>query len=225
VLVQRTKNQDSAPFVWIIDAHPEDFNKVDFLRPDGTPAMISFGDYRQLGDATFNAGLESGTEYEYVDEPNRLHFYVIEKLEQNGIRSYQVAVRSLDGDGPHLRGADLAAGKVSKQDRDGWNDCVFNLRNTGRAAATNAEHPEDVDGYLRNDVYRLSASVDGAGWEIQLYNALATAKERRDVDVPVFVTRTGSGPETAVVTLTATSESDPSKTDTATCTVSAGDVD
>jgi hypothetical protein len=150
---------------------------------------------------------------------------VIEKLEQNGIRSYQVAVRSLDGDGPHLRGADLAAGKVSKQDRDGWNDCVFNLRNTGRAAATNAEHPEDVDGYLRNDVYRLSASVDGAGWEIQLYNALATAKERRDVDVPVFVTRTGSGPETAVVTLTATSESDPSKTDTATCTVSAGDVD
>jgi hypothetical protein len=187
--------------------------------------MVSFGDYRQLFDATFNAGLESGTLYEYVDEPNRLHFYVVDKFDRGGVRSYQLAVRSLDGDGPHLRGVDLASGKVGKADRDGWNDCTFNLTNTGRFVATGAAHPEDVDGYLRNDVYRLSASIEGAGWEAQLYNALATAKERRDVDVPVFVTRTGSGPETAVVTLTATSESDPSKTDTATCTVSAGDVD
>jgi hypothetical protein len=186
--------------------------------------MISYGDYRQLGDATFNAGLESGTEYEYVDEPNRLHFYVIEKFEQNGVREYEVAVRSLDGDGPHLRGVDLANGQVGKRTRDGWNDCTFNLQNTGRFARTTAAHPEDVNGYLHNDVYRLSASIAGAGWEAQLYNALATAKERRDVDVPVFVTRTGSGPSTAVVTLTATSESDPSKTDTATCTVNASDL-
>jgi len=224
VLVQRTKNQDSAPFVWVIDPHPEDFNKVDFFRPDGAPAMISYGDYRQLGDATFNAGLESGTDYEYVDEPNRLHFYIIEKFERNGVRDYQVAVRSLNGDGPHLRGVDLANGKVGKRDRNGWNDCTFNLTNTGRFAPTSAAHPEDVDGFLRNDVYRLSASVEGAGWEAQLYNGLATAKERRDVDVPVFVTRTGSGPSTAVVSLTATSESDPSKTDTATCTVNASDL-
>jgi hypothetical protein len=210
--------------VWVIDAHPEDFNKVDFLRPDGTPAMISYGDYRQLSDATFNAGLESGTLYEYVDEPNRLHFYVIEKFEQGGVRSYQLAVRSLDGDGPHLRGVDLKNGKVGKRTRNNWNDCTFNLVNTGEYVQTDAAHPEDVDGYLRNDVYRLSASVEGAGWEAQLYNALATAKAGRDVDVPVFVTRTGAGPSTATVTLTATSESDPSKTDTATCTVSAGDL-
>ena len=224
VLFSRTKNQDSLPFVYIMDAHPEDMNKVDFLRPDGTPSMVTIADWRQLNDATFHAGLESGSQYEYVDEPNRLHFYVIETFRTDGVRSYQVAVRSLNGDGPHLRGVDLANGKVGKRTRDGWNDCTFNLKNTGRFAPTTAVHPEDVDAYLRNDVYRLSASIAGAGWETQLYNALATAKERRDVDVPVFVTRTGSGPSTAVVTLTATSESDPSKTDTATCTVNASDL-
>ena len=37
VLFSRTKNHDSPPFVWIIDAHPEDMNNVDFLRPDGSP--------------------------------------------------------------------------------------------------------------------------------------------------------------------------------------------
>ena len=224
VLFSRTKNQDSLPFVYIMDAHPEDMNKVDFLRPDGTPSMVTIADWRQLNDATFHAGLESGSQYEYVDEPNRLHFYVIETFRTDGVRSYQVAVRSLNGNGPHLRGVDLANGKVGKRTREGWNDCTFSLKNTGRFAPTTAAHPEDVDAYLRNDVYRLSASIAGAGWETQLYNALATAKERRDVDVPVFVTRTGSGPSTAVVTLTATSESDPSKTDTATCTVNASDL-
>ena len=224
VLFSRTKNQDSLPFVYIMDAHPEDMNKIDFLRPDGTPSMVTIADWRQLNDATFHAGLESGSQYEYVDQPNRLHFYVIDTFRSGGVRSYQVAVRSLDGDGPQLRGVDLANGKVGNRTRDGWNDCTFNLKNTGRFAATGAAHPEDVDGYLQNDVYRLSASVSGAGWETQLYNALATAKFRRDVDVPVFVTRTGSGPSTATVTLTATSESDPSKTDTATCTVNASDL-
>ena len=81
-----------------------------------------------------------------------------------------------------------------------------------------------MDGFLRNDVYRLSATIEGAGWETQLYNALATAKAGDDVEVRAFVTRAGAGPESAVVRLTATSESDPSKTDTATCSVRAGDL-
>jgi hypothetical protein len=159
-----------------------------------------------------------------VDEPNRLHFYVVETFRRHGVRDYQVAVRSLNGDGPHARGVDLQNGKVGKRTRNGWNDCTFNLKNTGSFVPTTAVHPEDVDRFLRNDVYRLSATIEGAGWETQLYNALATAKEGSDVEVPVFVTRTGAGPATAVVRLTATSESDPSKTDTATCTVRAGDL-
>ena len=144
VLFSRTKNQDSLPFVYIMDAHPEDMNKVDFLRPDGTPSMVTIADWRQLNDATFHAGLESGSQYEYVDQPNRLHFYVIDTFRTGGVRSYKVAVRSLDGYGPHARGVDLANGKVGNRTRDGWTDCTFNLTNTGRFAPTTAVHPEDV---------------------------------------------------------------------------------
>jgi hypothetical protein len=48
-------------FVWIVDSHAQDIDKVDFIGPDGTPNMMTMGDQRQLDDATFNAGLNSGT--------------------------------------------------------------------------------------------------------------------------------------------------------------------
>ena len=57
------------------------------LRPDGTPSMVTIADWRQLNDATFHAGVGSGSQYEYVDEPNRLHFYVIDNFRQSGVRS------------------------------------------------------------------------------------------------------------------------------------------
>jgi M6 family metalloprotease-like protein len=219
VLIERTKNQDSAPFVWVIDAHPEDFNRVDFLRPDGTPAMISYGDYRQLGDATFNAGLESGSQYEYVDEPNRLHFYVIDNFQRAGIRSYQIGVRSLDGSGPQERGVKLGVGKVSVP-RNGWVDCTFDLKNTGEGVDPNqGAHPEKIDRYLSSDIYRLEATVTGDGWSGQLYNALAAAPFGGDTEVRVYVERGESYSGNATVTLKATSESDPTKTATETCTV------
>jgi hypothetical protein len=219
VLIERTKNQDSAPFVWVIDAHPEDFNRVDFLRPDGTPAMISYGDYRQLADATFNVGLGSGSQYEYVDEPNRLHFYVVDNFRQRGIRSYQVGVRSLDGSGSQVRGVKLGVGKVGNP-HNGWVDCTFSLRNTGEGVSPNlGNHPENVDRYLDGDIYRLQATVTGTGWSGQLYNALATAKFGSSTDVRVYVERGAGYSGNATVTLQATSESDPTKTATQTCTV------
>ena len=52
---------------------------IDFYRPDGTPVAVVRGDPRQLNDATFHAGTNSGSEYEYVDTFNRLHFYVLDK--------------------------------------------------------------------------------------------------------------------------------------------------
>jgi M6 family metalloprotease-like protein len=111
VLISRTKNQDRAPFVWVIDAHPEDINMVDYYKPDGTPVMITYGDFRQLSDAPFHAGTDSGSEYEYVDEANRLHFYVTDVVsDDNGVVSYTVAIRSLDGSGPQARGVSAAAG-------------------------------------------------------------------------------------------------------------------
>ena len=44
VLIAKTKNTASpcgnfTCFVWIIDAHPEDINRVDFIGPDGMPVM------------------------------------------------------------------------------------------------------------------------------------------------------------------------------------------
>ncbi|MFD1050280.1 peptidase M6, partial [Kibdelosporangium lantanae] len=79
VMVSKTKNADAAPFVWTVDAHPEDIHTVDFVRPDGTPKYMTIGDYRQLSDALFHAGTGSGSQYEYTDTANRLQFYVIDR--------------------------------------------------------------------------------------------------------------------------------------------------
>jgi M6 family metalloprotease-like protein len=48
-------------FTWVIDAHPEDIKVLDFKRPNGEPVMRTVADYRQLNDALFHAGLNSGS--------------------------------------------------------------------------------------------------------------------------------------------------------------------
>ena len=48
-------------FTWVEDAHPEDMNNVDYYKPDGTPIMRTVADYRQLNDALFHAGTNSGS--------------------------------------------------------------------------------------------------------------------------------------------------------------------
>lgn len=50
-------------------------NLVDFVKPNGTKVMRTIADYRQLNDALFHAGLRSGSQFEWEDTPNRLHFY------------------------------------------------------------------------------------------------------------------------------------------------------
>jgi hypothetical protein len=74
------------------------------------------------------------------------------------------------------------------------------------------------------DVYRLSASLSGTGWNAQLYNALATAEFGETTNVPVYVTRTPGSSNRAVVTLTARSESDPAETATAICNLKTSDL-
>ncbi len=223
-LIAKTKTSESSTcgtftcFVWIIDAHPENINKVDFVRPDGTNAMVSIGDPRQLNDATFNAGLNSGTLYEYEDTANRLHFYVIDVAKDaNGVLEYTLGVRSLDGAGPHTRGVALAA--PSGQSTPGqYATCNFNLTNTGaQATLPTNPHPADASAFLGSDIYRLSVSSAGAGWSAELVNALATAKFGESTNVPVYVTRTAGSAATGQVTLTATSESDATKTATGVC--------
>ena len=130
----------------------------DFKRPNGEVVMRTIADYRQLNDALFHAGLNSGSQYEWEDTPNRLHFYVIDlHKDARGILTYVVGVRSLDGAGPAARGVALAAGQA----------CDFTLTNTG------------ASGY---DVYRLSVT-HGDG---HLTNALAAVKAGESERVPVY---------------------------------------
>lgn len=217
VMLAKTKNADATPFIWVIDANPQDINLVDFIRPDGTKAMVTLGDYRQLSDALFHAGTDSGSEYEYVDKANSLHFYVLDvQRDDQGILSYTVAVKSLDGDGPHKRGvkvrgtsAATAAGSVST--------CSFPVKNTGKAKDVSGSQPEDVSDYVAADVYRVSAkaSDDSDVWLPRAIVGIANGKTA-NVDVRVAG---GSSATARTVTLKVVSESDSSVKGTATCTL------
>ncbi len=227
VLIAKNKNGEGPScgyncFTWVIDAHPEDINMVDFKRPDGTQVMRTIADYRQLNDALFHAGLNSGSQYEWEDTANQLHFYMIDiHKDANGILSYTVGVRSLDGSGPQSRGVTVVPPpSLDVPALSAY--CNFTLTNTGAPAATDpALHPQDAAAYLNNDIYRLSVSVDGQGWTAQLQNALAAVKFGNSKTVPVYVARVQGSAASAKVTLKAQSESDPAKTATATCVVSA----
>ncbi len=225
-LITKTKTSESSScgtftcFAWIIDANPQDIDKVDFVRPDGSIAKVTIGDPRQLNDATFNAGLNSGSQYEYVDTANRLHFYVVDVAKDaNGVLEYTLGVRSLDGAGPHTRG--VALDPAANQSVPGqYATCNFNLTNTGAQATLPANpHPADVSAFLGSDIYRLSVASSGAGWSAELVNALAMAKFGESTNVPVYVTRTAGSDATGTVTLTATSESDATKTATGVCSL------
>jgi M6 family metalloprotease-like protein len=223
VLISKTKNADSAPFVWVVDANPQDIDMVDYYKPDGTPRKITMGDYRQLSDALFHAGANSGSEYEYVDEANRLHFYVLNvKRDATGILSYTVAVQSLDGTGgPSAHGVALGNGTVTSTGKptNRGVTCSFDLTNTGVFSAGGQQHPENATPYLKSDVYRLTAAVAGSGWRAEVPNALATAQFGKSTTVKVSVGATGTAAQEGVVALTATSVSDPSKTQTRQCRV------
>ena len=197
-------------FNWVIDAHPEDINMLDFKRPDGTPVMRTVADYRQLNDALFHAGLNSGSQYEWEDTPNRLHFYIIDlSKDKSGILSYTVGVRSLDGSGPQVRGVSVSPSKTQNATPS---SCVFTVTNTGKAATTDATlHPQDASSYLNFDIYRLSVSIEGQGWSAQLQNALAAVPFGGSITVPVYINRLQGGAASAKVTLKAQSESDPGK--------------
>ena len=191
VLLAKTKDTDSAPFIWTIDANPQDIDKVDFVLPDGTPQKMTIGDYRQLSDALFHAGTGSGSQFEYEDAANRLHFYVLDRhRDRNGILSYEVAVRSLDGAGPAARGVQ-AFPATARPDESGWARCTVPVRNTGRAA----------------DVFRVSAP--GARLPRTVIGVSAAGRATADVYVR-DATRTA---------VTITSESNPAATATTSCTV------
>ena len=97
VIIAKSRNRDT-PRVWMIDPKPQDIGMIDFYRPDGTPVAVVRGDPRQLNDATFHAGTNSGSAYDYVDTFNSLHFYVLRTYRNaQGVLFYDVAARRTDG--------------------------------------------------------------------------------------------------------------------------------
>ncbi|MFI0353450.1 M6 family metalloprotease domain-containing protein [Actinomadura sp. 9N407] len=207
VLLAKTKDQDRAPFIWVKDANPQDIDKVDFVLPNGTPQKMTIGDYRQLSDALYHAGKDSGSEFEYVDKANRLHFYVLDlKRDSKGVLSYTVAIRSLDGAGAQRRGVQVNNGKATAAG-SGWVRCTVPLRNSGKGGS----------GRYASDVYRLTASVSGQGWQTRVPNELATAQAGARTSVEVWAKPGPGADRKARLQVKATSESDPGKTDTGTC--------
>ena len=219
VLIAKTKVADTSPFIWVTDAHPEDFNLVDFNRPDGTPAMISRGDYRQLADALFHAGTGEGVVSEFVDTANRLHFYVLGNTrDAQGVLSYRVAVRSLDGGGPFTRGVAATTGDA-EQAAPG-RVAAFHFTVTGGSTVTAG--PASLGANALADLVRLQATTE-AGWPVTLVHNVIEAPNGTAKEVVVYVTlpEVEEGEVLAPTTLTfrATSETDPTKTVTVTVPV------
>ena len=161
VLLAKNKNNEGNTcgyncFTWVIDAHPEDIRMVDFKRPNGEPVMRTVADYRQLNDALFHAGLNSGSQYEWEDTPNRLHFYVVDlQKDERGILTYTIGVRSLDGAGAGRRGVALAASA----------SCEITLTNTGRGG----RHLPAVDIRRRRLRNALAAVKAGESQKVEVF--------------------------------------------------------
>lgn len=210
VLLAKTKDEDDAPFIWTVDANPQDIDKVDFVLPDGTPQKMTIGDYRQLSDALFHAGTDSRSRFEYVDQANRLHFYVLDvRRDSSGVLSYTIAVRSLDGAGPQRRGVAISPATAVVA-RSGWAKCSIPVRNTGRPAG-----PEQ---YLNSDVYRVAATA-GPGWTTWLPRTVTDVADGRTAPVDVYVKAPAGHRRGTKVAVTVTSESNPAAAATTTCRV------
>ncbi|AVR00981.1 hypothetical protein OBCHQ24_18925 [Oceanobacillus iheyensis] len=195
VLLAKTKDSESAPNIWVIDSHEEDINQKDFTRPDGTDAMYSKGDYRQLSDALFKAGTGNDVISEYVDEYNRLHFYILNhNRETEDPLSYRVAVRHLDGGGDFARGVRTESGEQEQAIPGKVAKHYFHVTNTGEAT----------------DLFRLRADIDG-GWETMLEQEVIEVESGETVKVPVYVEVPENKKEAVALSFTATSETDTSQ--------------
>jgi len=222
VLIAKNKDRESNNggangfncFNWVIDAHPEDIQMTDYLRPgDGTPVMRTPADYRQLNDALFHAGTNSGSLPEWEDPYNRLHFYILDKFTSpEGILSYQVGVRSPDGPGPQKHGVTVTPARLP-ENPDGIPRMSFEIANTGKPVVTDTTlHPGQPGKFLNFDIYRLSVTTTGEGCEARLTNELIAIPFGESRVVNVFFSDIEKCSPESIVTLRVTSESDPGVT-------------
>ncbi len=203
-----------APFEWAIDAHPKDINTrtapppnahreiYDYYQPtvapmplrlatSGKKVPITLGDPRQLADALFHAGTGADVVSEFVDEPNGLHFYVLgTDVDERGVRTYRVAVRSLAGAGPAPRGLEPAGSAAGSSAPGRVAVARFAVTNTG----------------LVTDLVRVSAT-HAQGWPAQLQHAVIELAAGETAEIPVYVAVPGTArPGITALSFTAASE-------------------
>ena len=199
VLISKNVDQEQRgrgfhPFTWVVDAHPEDIRMVDFKRPNGEPVMRTVADYRQLNDALFHAGTNSGSQYEWEDAPNRLHFYVVDvdrDDERHPLLYGGRAVARWSGATAAWRYRTSASGPDGR-----WLRLHIEESRAPLAPTDAGAHPKDVTAFLDSDIYRLSAAASGQGWSADLPNALAAVKFGESEPVgPVHASHAGAGRE------------------------------
>ena len=161
------------------------------LRPPGRHAKLAtLGDEPSSTTCSFNAGLDSGSSYEWTDENNRLHFYVVDKTtDASGILHYKVAVKSLDGAGPQTRGVALQAAGSTEVAAGQWSTCTFPLKNTGAAARRPRPAPAGRDRVPHQR--RLPSRGFGHGHRMERQGAQRAHRRKfgDTVKVPVYVTK------------------------------------
>jgi len=198
-------------FNWVIDAHPEDINMVDYTKPDGTRVMRTVADYRQLNDALFHAGLNSGSEFEFIDKDNALHFYIIDlKRDERGILSYTVGVRSTEEVSGRKRSFELSASAAEQKMRGDGGTVAVTLKSNDPSQTVDASvHKVKEAGlYVKNDIYRISVEISGDGWEAIVLNELWTLTSGTSTKIPIHIRYSGNAEKSAQLTISAVSESD-----------------
>jgi hypothetical protein len=218
VLIAKNKDKESSNggpnqfncFNWVIDAHPEDINMVDYIGPDGQKVMRTIADYRQLNDALFHAGLNSGSSFEFVDSANNLHFYIIDiRKNENGILVYKTGISSLTTGEIPKREFELMP-PVQKKLKGESGYVLFTLKNTGEPAGSDPSlHFQNTLRWLNNDIYRLSINTDDPIGKAQLLNSIVALEPGESREIPVYVSASGFKGKKIRFLLSARSETDP----------------
>jgi M6 family metalloprotease-like protein len=197
-------------FNWVIDAHPEDINMVDYVRPDGEKVMRTIADYRQLNDALFHAGQYSGSRFEYTDTANNLHFYIIDTgRTSEGILTYKIGISALKG--PALQKREFTVSSPKRERIKGKGGYVsFILKNTGEPFATDPSlHYRNTARWQNNDIYRISLTEENKNARVRLLNSLAALEPGESSEIPVHVQAETGSARKIKLNLVVRSETDP----------------
>jgi hypothetical protein len=74
---------------------------------------------------------------------------------------------------------------------------------------TNSAVTSKINPLNDNDIYRLSVSVEGEGWDAQLPNSLASIRQGDSKQIQVYVSHSEKCSDSANVIFTVRSENDP----------------